>query len=45
MSLRVGSSGQRTQVTAEVMTLWMLVALELLTHVGLRHYYRRHHGG
>lgn len=25
--------------------LWTLVALEMLALVGLRHYFRRHHGG
>ena len=32
-------------ITPETMTLWLIVALELLAHVGLRRYFRRHHGG
>lgn len=29
----------------DVPALWVLVALEMGTMVGLRHYFRRHHGG
>lgn len=31
--------------TSEGMALWLLVGLELLAHIGLRHYFRKHHGG
>lgn len=31
--------------SVEVASLWALVALELLAMVGLRRYFRRHHGG
>lgn len=31
--------------TAEAGALWALVALELLTLVAFRRYFRRHHGG
>lgn len=31
--------------TPEAAGLWLLVALELLAHVGLRRYFRKHHGG
>ena len=31
--------------TPEGMALWLLVGLELLAHVGLRRYFRKHHGG
>ena len=43
--LRIGSSQLRQAVMPETMTLWLLVALELLTMVSLRRYFRRHHGG
>jgi hypothetical protein len=43
--LNVGSASLRGMVTPETMTLWLLVGLELGAHVGLRRYYRRHHGG
>jgi hypothetical protein len=33
------------QTTPEAMSLWLLVGLELLAQIGLRHYFRRHHGG
>lgn len=29
----------------DVPALWVLVGLELVAQVFLRHYYRRHHGG
>lgn len=35
----------RSNLTPEVLTLWLLVALELATMVGLRRYFRRQHGG
>lgn len=38
-------SALSTQTTPEAMALWLLVGLELLAQVGLRHYFRRHHGG
>lgn len=31
--------------TPEASALWLLVAIEVLTLVGLRRYFRRHHGG
>jgi hypothetical protein len=43
--LNVGSASLRDQVTPETMTLWLLVAIEVVAHVGLRRYYRRSHGG
>jgi len=27
------------------MALWLLVAIELAAHLGLRRYFRKHHGG
>lgn len=33
------------KTTPETMALWFLVALELLAMGGLRHYFRKHHGG
>lgn len=38
-------SGVAAQTTPEAMGLWLLVLLELLAQVWLRHYFRRHHGG
>jgi hypothetical protein len=34
-----------SQTTPEAMALWLLIGLELLAQIGLRHYFRRHHGG
>lgn len=38
-------SGMSGSTTPEAMGLWLLVGLELLAQVWLRHYFRRHHGG
>lgn len=43
--LNVGSAALRNSVTPETMMLWLLMALEVLTMVGLRRYFRRQHGG
>ena len=43
--LRIGSSAANAGTNPETLMLWVLVALEMLAHVGLRRYYRRHHGG
>lgn len=43
--LNVGSAALRNSLTPETMMLWLLVGLEMLTLVGLRHYFRRQHGG
>lgn len=43
--LNVGSAALRNMTTPETMMVWLLVALELAAHVGLRRYYRRSHGG
>lgn len=38
-------AGITASTTPEGMGLWLLVLLELAAQVGLRHYFRRHHGG
>jgi hypothetical protein len=38
-------AGISGQTTPEAMALWLLVGLEVLSQVWLRHYFRRHHGG
>lgn len=43
--VRLGSARLRSAVTVEVYTLWLLIALELATILGLRRYFRRQHGG
>ncbi len=49
-----GAAGQRSRFTIGVGgngldlhagALWVLVGLEALALLGLRHYFRRHHGG
>lgn len=37
--------GKAPQLDEHVSALWMLLGLELLALVGLRRYFRRHHGG
>lgn len=46
--LTFGGGGAGLQVgglDAHVTALWTLLAMELLALVGLRHYFRRQHGG
>lgn len=39
-------SGVRGLIPSDTVgALWLLVALELLAQVGLRRYFRKHHGG